>query len=247
MGPVAAATSISKYWVSLATDWIELGSPAPRRTPRTYIPIVWPNGRVVSNARPLPTVAADSVADLLARRRSCRKFAPARPRLLCDSICGALWLAYRTLEVGDETLGFQLTRRPTPSAGAIHPLHIVAGVPDSGGWCRFDSREGHLVELRTAVREAEVRAALDEVVPATNAAILLFVAEPDMTAAKYESSSSLVWRDAGVLQGTISLVAEAMGLGFTLLGMTGDPWSRQLVQQAGLHGVGLALIGLSGE
>lgn len=233
--------------MNLATDWIDLGSPRPRSAPRTHVPIAWPDGRVVSDARPQAALSADSIADTLARRRSCRKFAPARTTMLRDAICEVLWLACRTLEIGDDALGFQLTRRPTPSAGAIHPLHIIAAVPGSGGWCRFDSRKGQLVELPTALGDAEVRAALDEVVPATNAAILFFLAEPAMTAAKYENCSSLVWRDAGVLQGTISLVAEAMGLGFILIGMTGEPWSRQLVEQAGLHGVGLALVGLSGE
>ncbi|SEM10533.1 hypothetical protein SAMN05518845_11692 [Variovorax sp. YR750] len=84
---------------------------------------------------------------------------------------------------------------------------------------------------------------MDELIAAPVATLLLLVAEPGKTAAKYFNSESLVWRDAGVLLGYLSLAAEALGLAFVPLGITGDPWAGKLVDESGLAGVGAALVG----
>jgi hypothetical protein len=72
--------------------------------------------------------------------------------------------------------------------------------------------------------------------------VLAFVAEPGRTAAKYEDSDSLVWRDAGVLQGMLCAVAPAVGLEVCLLGPTGDEWVSRLAGEGQLRGVGLARV-----
>lgn len=154
-----------------------------------------------------------------------------------------LWASCRTQFVGNDSLGFPISRRPTPSAGAIHPIHIIVNVPGLEYWHRFDPDQGRLVELPTSVRVDDVRASLEEVLSGPNAALMLFVAEPAMTAAKYEQSASLVWRDAGALQGILAVTAEALNIGCVLLGVTGDPWSTQLLEQPGLQGVGAAFVG----
>lgn len=88
-----------------------------------------------------------------------------------------------------------------------------------------------------------VRRETDDLVVAPSATLLLLVAEPGKTAAKYLNPDSLVWRDAGVLLGYLSLAAEALGLAFVPLGATGDPWAGTLVDEAGLTDVGAALVG----
>ena len=72
---------------------------------------------------------------------------------------------------------------------------------------------------------------------------MVLVAEPGKTAAKYANSESLVWRDAGVLLGYMSVVAEALGLGFCPLGITGQAYVSALSADARLTGVGLAVVG----
>lgn len=72
---------------------------------------------------------------------------------------------------------------------------------------------------------------------------MLLVAEPGMYAAKYQACESLVWRDAGVLVGYLSLVAEVLGLDFCPLGSTGGSALGYLDQQPQLLGVGVALVG----
>jgi len=82
---------------------------------------------------------------------------------------------------------------------------------------------------------------------AGSATLLLFVAEPGMTIAKYSNASSLIWRDAGILQGYFAAAAESLDLNFCFLGVTGEPWASQLVDQPGLCGVGAAYVGAASK
>jgi hypothetical protein len=75
---------------------------------------------------------------------------------------------------------------------------------------------------------------------------MLFAAEPNLTFAKYNEACSLIWRDAGVLQGILSLAAEDLGLNFCLVGVTGEPWVSGLIEQNTLVGVGAAYVGAPG-
>jgi len=225
-------------------EWLDLGNPVPRTAPRPYVRLQWPtgDGAVPVNA-PRPVTDAQFF-EVLARRRSCREFAPVPLESMVAMIGQLLWASCRLEVSGNDSLGFPISRRPTPSAGAIHPIHIIVNIPGFEYWHRFDPDRGQVVELRTSVRVEDVRSSLEAVLCAPDAALMLFVAEPAMTAAKYEQSASLVWRDAGVLQGILTVTAEALNMGCVLLGVTGDPWSSQLLAQRGLQGVGAAFVGL---
>jgi hypothetical protein len=108
---------------------------------------------------------------------------------------------------------------------------------------RYDPNEHGLRQLDTPLDVTALRAAMHEVIDAPNATLLLFVAEPGLTESKYEAATSLVWRDAGVLLGTIAMAAEALSLNFSPMGVTGEPWVGQLVPSAPLVGVGAAFVG----
>lgn len=154
-----------------------------------------------------------------------------------------LTLTCRVQQVGDTELGFPLTRRPAPSAGAIHPIHLILLEPGTSDWQRYDPFRHALVNVPTSVDAQHVRRAMDEVLAAPSATLLLLAAEGAMTAAKYDHPCSLVWRDAGVLLGWLSMAAEALGLSFCPLGVTGEPWTSRLLDQPGLMGVGAAIVG----
>jgi hypothetical protein len=80
-------------------------------------------------------------------------------------------------------------------------------------------------------------------VPADGAVLIGLVAEAGKTAAKYEAEQSLVWRDAGVVLGYLSLVAEILQLSFCPLGMTGDEFVKPMSASGQLRGAGLVLLG----
>lgn len=151
-----------------------------------------------------------------------------------------LW-CQRTAE---SPLGFDLQQRSIPSAGAIHPIHLVMQVPGSADWARYNPIT-HTLDVMgsSAAVLGSVYAEASRLVEMQSGSLLLFIAEPAMTAAKYQDADSLVWRDAGVMQGALAFVAEALGLNYCLLGITGDPWVGQLAEQHELVGVGVAALG----
>lgn len=225
-------------------SWIDLGDPQPHGTALRYAPLAWPAGRRVAfEAAGNPQIegagSVRAIQDVFLHRRSTRDFGPLDlPRL------GALLaLTARELAQGGDHLGFPLSQRPAPSAGAIHPIHLIVQSLELDGWHRYDPKNHELVSVPCTLPPDQVRQGLDSLVQAPAATLLLLAAEPGRTAAKYANPSSLVWRDAGVLLGYLSLAAQALDLGFLPLGVTADPWVARLVDQPGLAGVGAAFVG----
>jgi hypothetical protein len=126
----------------------------------------------------------------------------------------------------------------------MHPIHVLIA-REGSPWERYDPIEHSLVELPTSIEgAAATRAFVEGVVPVGRGAVLGLVAEPGKTAAKYKNHESLVWRDAGVLLGYMSVVAEALELSFCPLGVIGQSQlTAYLTEPHGLHGAGLAILG----
>lgn len=154
-------------------------------------------------------------------------------------------LTCQAQQTGNEDLGFPLSLRPCPSAGAIHPVHLLVIGPKGDGWFLYDSINHALSEVKTEVDPRSVLDAMRLVLPARSATLMILAAEPGRTGAKYDAPASLVWRDAGVLLGFLAVAAEALDLSFCPLGVTGEPWVGQLLDQPGLTGVGAAFVGSS--
>lgn len=219
-------------------SWIDLGNPAPLEEPQPYSPTPWPKGKV-RYLRAEPDGPARSFQQTVHTRRSQRIFdSPDEARLshLLSWTC-------RASSIISQHLGFPQTTRPAPSAGAIHPVHVILHGIDDPGWCRYDPFEHALVELPSRLEPSTVRRALDHLLPSARATLILFAAEPALTFAKYRDGCSLIWRDAGVLQGYFSAAAEALELRFCLIGVTGEPWVSRLIDQKMLIGVGAAYVG----
>lgn len=213
--------------------------PAPRLHPTVATPVAWP----VQGLVPLEAGTAPWPVDLattLARRRSVH----ARGPLTLSALGALLWHTCRTLTVAASPYGFELQQRPTPSAGAIHPVHLILQAPGTGGWARYNPRAHRLELLGSAGGVLEnLHTRVAELIGPSAGTVLAFVAEPGLTAAKYEQVNSLIWRDAGVLQGVLAIIAEALLIDMCLLGATGDPWVGALADQGKLKGVGLAVLG----
>lgn len=172
-------------------------------------------------------------------RRSCRRYSA--PSL--QNLSTLLWHAARCQETLPSGFGFDLQLRPVPSAGAIHPIHVLLEYPGSHAWVRYDPLVHRLEHISQAQLLTPLRAAARDYVDPMEGILVSFVAEPGMTAAKYENPESLVWRDAGVLQGALTLLAPQAGLGCCLLGLTGDAWISELGDQGQLIGVGTMILG----
>lgn len=212
--------------------------PRPRAAPRPYCPVRWPVGEVVA----LEPGAAPYVIDLAAVLSNRRSHQPGGVPTI-EAIGGLLWHTMRTLDSAPSPYGFYQERRPVPSAGALHPIHVLLQEPGRSDWARYDARMHRLERL--VGTESALTGLVEHAQEAGGAAegiVIAFVAEPGRTSAKYENPATLVWRDAGVLQGTMCAVAQAIDLRVCLLGPTGDSWVSRLANKGQLQGVGLARV-----
>lgn len=220
-------------------DWIDLGNPRPRAKVTPYSPLSWPiTSRLALRTPSTTALPRADYAELALRRRTRREFGPVN----LDLLGALLALTCRTTNNGHSDLGFPTSFRPCPSAGAIHPIHVVVLTPDLGWHC-YDPATHALLAIGSALDPLPARTSMLEVVYAPESTLLFLAAEPGMTAAKYSDAASLVWRDAGVLIGLLALASEALDLSFCPLGVTGEPWISNLLDQPGLSGVGAALVG----
>ncbi|WP_424681013.1 nitroreductase family protein [Frateuria sp. YIM B11624] len=221
--------------MSWDSTWRGLGQPRPLLEPSIYDEHVWS----LQTARPLPLPVVDSaLLNTLRGRRSARQFG----RLSEEDLAALLWSVAACKESVDSPMGFPLERRGVPSAGAIHPIHILVCDSYSRTLSRYDGLS-HTLQRLDVLAPVDLLAMLGEILPMQDGTLLLFVAEPGKTDAKYADPVSLVLRDAGVLQGAMAIAAEALGLNFCLLGATGDPWIAALSDEGKLRGVGAALVG----
>jgi len=218
--------------------WIDLDNPRPLNIPKAYKPYVWQESDIkyLSSPNSLP---AKSISEVFVSRRTVRKFKTVTPQKLSD----LLWLTSRELSWKTSELGFQLSQRPIPSAGAIHPIHILFANSNQNSWKRYVPQLHALREVKESSNVKVVIDAIRTIVPPEQGTLFLFVAEHGKTFAKYNSATSLIWRDAGVMLGALSLCAEALDLSFCPLGVTGEPWARELDKKGSLVGVGMAILG----
>lgn len=218
--------------------WKLLAEPAPRAIPRSYQAFQWPDGKVT----PLmaPREPRQSFCDVVNGRRSQRIFGT----LDSSDLSTLLWLSERVIDRQASAFGRDLTLRPAPSAGALHPIHLLMCTAQNRCWQRYDPFTHALVEVPKGV--IAVEAAVHAVQPALavdRGTLIWLAAESSLTAAKYENSESLVWRDAGALLSQLGLVSSLLGLNFCSLGLTGSDWARPLDQHHLIRGVGLAIAG----
>lgn len=128
----------------------------------------------------------------------------------------------------------------------MHPIHVLLA-DDARVWRRYDPCAHALATLDGS--EPAVTAAwgsAQELIDMNGALLIALVCEPGKAAAKYENPESLVWRDAGVVLGYMSIAAEALGLSFCPLGLLGNPLSTSTNEGAkpSLQGAGLAALSM---
>ena len=229
-------------------NWIDSGNPSPKSQPESYAPHVWRNSHCRFFSAPEKNGNDEAQTGnpgkeffgVLHARRSRRDFSA----LQTNDLALLLWNCAEIQANSPSSYGFELELRPTPSAGAIHPIHILINLPGEPGWFRYDAYAHAIFEIEGAHQTLlPLRPEVEAIMDCQHATLILLVAEPGKTFAKYDHASSLIWRDAGALSATLGLAAEALGLNFCQLGITGEPWASQLAAADVLTGVGLAAVG----
>ena len=131
-----------------------------------------------------------------------------------------------------------------PSAGAIHPVHVLLQRAHDLHWERYDANAHCLTEIPGSAELAQaVRRDAEVIVSGVDACLIALVAEPQKTHAKYDNANSLVMRDAGVVLGYLSIVSELIGASYCPLGSTGHERLKTLLPKETLWGLGLAWFG----
>lgn len=201
----------------------------------------WPVTRTVDCDEIVSPLALSFEATLEARR-SHRVMSRAPLREVVNAI--AFGVRPRERIEGD-ALGRSL--RPSPSAGAIHPIDVLL-VHGSSRVFRY-APLAHQLQMLCITRREYLEAFLEDcrqVLPDAAGTAIVLVGEMNRVAAAYTRPESLLWRDAGVLLQTLALVATAYRLAFCPLGILGTPVVRAIGLSDHVSGVGVALIGRLG-
>jgi len=212
----------------------------PRPLPVPYAPFVWPIGAKL-RLPPRDTPLELNLVTLLEQRQTRRNFSN---KLEVTQLGEFLWLACRNRSSRPSTFGPDQESRVHPSAGAMHPIHVLIS-HEAGPWMIYDPVEHSIMELPGSINSAAAnRNEAARLLSLDKGVLLGFVAEPGKTAAKYVNHETLVWRDAGVVLGYMSFVAEALGLAFCPLGISGQPYLTDYLSATDqIQAVGLAILG----
>jgi SagB-type dehydrogenase family enzyme len=217
--------------------------PRPRPAERAYSEFAYPSGPIEYIPVPRRRVAGPGFFGVLRSRRSRRAAGP-----LNDVALGTLlWHTSKTWESKGTLVRWE--HRGVPSAGGCHPIDILitnrSGRPGELFW--YDPIAHGLIEIPHS-DGGELGELIAEMGGAAGreGTLLLYGAQSARTTSKYVNAESLIWRDAGVLTGVMTLVAEALGAHCTPLGPTGEPYVSRLVRSGGqVVGVGGCSVGIS--
>ncbi|VTP87298.1 hypothetical protein [Sphingobacterium daejeonense] len=143
-------------------------------------------------------------------RRSNKELLP----LEANQLDFLLWYSSRTRDAYvDED--YILSKRPSPSAGAVHPIDILINHAGDNFFSIYSPFEHGVYRLDFL--EEKVQSFINHIslaFPSRKGTLLWFIIHPYRTDKYYNNSESLVWRDAGALMQTIALTCSALGIGW---------------------------------
>jgi SagB-type dehydrogenase family enzyme len=217
---------------------IDLPSPLPCEQVMPWEPCPYVTGP--PRYLPLPGQMPQALLwDAIDSRSSRRAFAP----LSEHSLSALLWYSAKTRRV-ERDKGRTWESRPSPSAGGIHSIDLVAVDRETRDWrARLYDPLSHALREVVVENRKELARFVDAVtciVDPGEGTIIWSVADWDKVSTRYVHGESLVWRDAGALLGVLYLVCEGLGLNCCAVGMTGDPMIPRL------FGIGDRLVGVGG-
>jgi SagB-type dehydrogenase family enzyme len=190
------------------------GGKAQERTP-SEAPAAAETPAPVADFRELPAVSAQGgkpLLEVLAARRSTRTYGDRK--LTDEEVAHLLWAGQ----------GITSARgyRTAPSAGALYPMFLYYA-DDVALW-RYEPKRGGLAKVVDGdVRRDIARAGLDQAPLKRAPGIIIVVAKPSISAAKYGGRAErYCMLEAGHVAQNILLTAEALGLGACPMGAFRD-------------------------
>lgn len=196
---------------------MHIEEPVPRTKARRWQPYAFEDAIVEALPRPAPRIRRD-FHDVLQSRRS-KISGP----IDLTRIAELLWYAAGTKGYASEGCsGLPVEWRCSPSAGALHPIQIVA-ISENEGPRWYDAMHHAFVRPRIDPANARtlntslVRAVLGDQYGYT----LWLIADMEKADAAYENCETLVLRDAGCLISTVCLCAEWLGISTCAIGLLG--------------------------
>jgi SagB-type dehydrogenase family enzyme len=217
--------------------------PKPRLRVETASAVLLPVRRTL-RCPPISSPPLRSFEEVLNSRRSRREIVRAPLRKIINTIAFAVGPQFI---LSNDPL--KRTRRPAPSAGALHPIDIlIADWSLTPRLMRYDALFHRLDILAPRAESAclqEFRTMTLEILPRASGTAIILVGDIGRITASYENAESLLWRDAGFLLQTIFLSATAFGLAFCPLGMLGQQIVQYLGLESTLVAAGVAVIGES--
>ncbi len=222
---------------------IEPNSPSLRLPRPAYVRKTLPTCGKEYLPLPSATCGKDFLG-VLHRRASKREFGP----LTDHELASVLWHSSKVKSIRVDEDGHEWQQRPVPSAGGLHPIETLVfcrdGVSDAVFVYEPMSHSLGRLCIRSTQAVAQFLEHLDGVLPIRGATVLWHLADFNLTLAKYCDGESLVYRDAGALDATVNLVAEALRLSCCIIGVTGEPYlSRVARWPEGCVGVGGCYVG----
>lgn len=166
---------------------------------------------------------------------------------MLEDIGNILWSSCKVKDTFMQNNGFILTHRPSPSAGARHPIDILVSsqILGTSQFYYYNPFEHSLNKLK--LNEANVLSFdnhLNNIMDRNKGTIIWFIAHPSRTEAKYNNSMSLVWRDAGALIYCVQIASKGYGFNSCPIGSLGEPYISHMFLDFGtVFGVGGIIIG----
>ncbi len=196
-----------------------LREPVPRSAPLRFNPPEFPTLGIT----PLQSLDLEHcfpIEETIMRRRSARSFG----EISLTQLSRFLWSVSKTKEIRPRGIGGSWERRSFPSAGGCHAIEILVARPTGQApeFARYEPISHSLSTLPESELVRQLRSDVAKVLDPQQGTVLMFAGDTEKVGSHYEHGESLLWRDAGVLLGGASIVAEALELSFCPLGLTGQ-------------------------
>lgn len=160
-----------------------------------------------------------------------------------DELNRVLWYSSKVIHATYQPNGYVLSNRPTPSAGARHPIDLLIYDPKlSNSLCYYNPFGHSLNELVTSeIILGEFIEHVNLNVDMRQSTLIWFIAHGERTSAKYKNPESLIWRDSGALLYGIQMSCSALKLKSCPVGTLGEPFISQLFNVPIISGGGMLI------